>query len=150
MILCFYCVYVDNSQKYVFSSNFFPKFQTHVSSCLLDVSDLMSNIHLKHISPKLNFSLFLSPSSSTYSSAGFSMLLMAVPSFHLFIMLSSLISLLYSPYPIGWEICWLYLQNIHRIWALLTTYIQIWATDITYLDYCSQPLNSFVSTVSFQ
>lgn len=56
------CLYVNHSQMYVSSLDFFPKFQTHISSCLLDISAWMPHRHLKQICPKLYFSLFLSPS----------------------------------------------------------------------------------------
>lgn len=56
------CLYVNPSQMYVSGLDFFPKFHTHISSCLLDISAWMSHRHLKHICPKLYFSLFLSPS----------------------------------------------------------------------------------------
>lgn len=142
-----YCVYVDNSQIHVCSPNFFHKFQTHISSCLLDISTWISNRHLKHICPQLNFSLVLSPFSSIFSSCR---LFHFANSSSIFSLVQNVIVILDFSYPACQEIYWLYLQNISRIWTLLTNYTQVWATDSTYLDYCSQPPNWFASIVSFQ
>lgn len=84
-----YYLHVDNSQISVSNPDFFPRFQTHISSCLLDISTGVSNRYLKHVGPKLTFHCSTShPQAPSIQPVAFSILLMAAPSFYLFRMSS--------------------------------------------------------------
>ena len=84
-----YYLQVDNSQISVSNPHFFPRFQTHMSNCLLDISTWVSNRYLKHVCRKLTFHCSIShPQAPSLQPVVFSILLMAAPSFYLFRMSS--------------------------------------------------------------
>lgn len=70
-----YCLYAGNSQVYVSNPDLFPKFQSHISSCLLDIFTWTSNRHFKHIFPQIKLLTILSLFPLTIVPAVFSILL---------------------------------------------------------------------------
>ena len=80
-----YYLHVDNSQMSVSNPDFFPRFQTHISNCLLDISTWVSHAYIKQVCPKLTFHCSIPhPQVPSIQPVVFSTLLMAAPSFYLF------------------------------------------------------------------
>lgn len=148
-----YYLHVDNSQISVSNPHFFPRFQTHISSCLLDISTWVSNRYLKHICRKLTFHCSIShPQAPSIQPVVFSILLMAAPSFYLFRMSSHPWFLPSIPRIQSVRRSFSHTLKTSGIWQLLTTSTQVWAINpnIAYLDYCSQLSNWLLLQLYFQ